>query len=201
VRLPLLTQYSWQGSLISLVSDTRTQKARLSAGLLVTDAYSCVGPQGIPSWRTTPTPLRTVVSCIPMRAGSTSRWTSSGAGTRRSGLGAEYEFDRWGGPWAILPVADHRGTFLTGTVANGRRLPCEVDSTTCTLVEWPSGYRAYYTAGVAAGLVRRPGAGRHGRERLHVPPQPVLQSGDGKLHAVGSDRDRWRAEHVRVCEW
>ena len=41
-----------------------------------------------------------------------------------------YQFDRWGGPWAVIPLGDYRGTSITGTVANGRRLPCET-TTTC----------------------------------------------------------------------
>jgi len=65
-------------------------------------------------------------------------------------LGAEYEFNRWGGPWAVIPLTDYRGTPVTGTVANGRRLPCELPSSTCALVEWATGYRAYYSEREAA---------------------------------------------------
>jgi RHS repeat-associated protein len=59
-------------------------------------------------------------------------------------LDSAYQFDRWGGPWAVIPLTDYRGTSITGTVANGRRLPCET-TTTCVLVEWPTSYRAYYS--------------------------------------------------------
>jgi RHS repeat-associated protein len=59
-------------------------------------------------------------------------------------LGADYQFDRWGGPWAVIPLTDYRGTPITGTVANGRRLPCETTST-CVLVEWSTSYRAYFS--------------------------------------------------------
>jgi RHS repeat-associated protein len=60
------------------------------------------------------------------------------------GAEADYQFNRWGGPWAVIPLTDYRGTPITGTVANGRRLPCETSST-CALVEWPTTYRAYYS--------------------------------------------------------
>ncbi len=64
------------------------------------------------------------------------------------GAEADYQFNRWGGPWAVIPLTDYRGTPIT--VANGRRLPCEAPSSTCALVEWPSGYRAYHSEREAA---------------------------------------------------
>jgi RHS repeat-associated protein len=52
-------------------------------------------------------------------------------------FGVEYDMQHWGGPFAIVPLADWRGGYRAGTMANGHSTPCGPGEG-CEMLSWPA---------------------------------------------------------------